>query len=346
MAAIQVFCSYSQVDEKWKRELLTALSPLQRSGLLDIWHFRLIPAGREWEPEIDFHLHSAQIVLLLISSDFINSNYCFSIEMAAALERHDIGEARVIPILLRDCLWEGLPFSRLQMLPSAAKPVKNWQHNRDAAWTDVAKGIQSVAHHLQEINTHGSSALNVPTEEPVMSHGNPHNNFFDVAAAGDTAVSAEDEPQFAIRSVQQCQHIMRTISYREEDWWSAEVGHEYLREQQMLLARNGKIQRVFIVPGAHDQQGIDALTETMDQQVEMGVDVFYVYELDIPAGYFAWIQDFILYDDRLLRVSTTVPPDGLLGRPAEVHTDASMVLRGLQWFNGLKALSTPWTTAE
>jgi len=78
----------------------------------------------------------------------------------------------------------------------------------------------------------------------------------------------------------------------------------------------------------------------------LGVDVSFVHEQDIPAGYFTWVQDFILYDDRLLRVSTTVPPDGLLGRPAQLYTDTDMLRRGIQWFNGLKALTTPWVPAE
>jgi len=343
VVAIEAFCAYSQVDEKLKRDLLAALSPLQRMDLLNVWNFRLIPIGRDWEAEISFHLHSAEIILLLVSSDFINSNYCYGIEMATALERHHAGKARVIPIILRDCLWEGLPFSRLQVLPTSSKPVKRWQ-DRDAAWTDVARGVQSSLFELRECSVSSILPRTVAKEDRVTLQGSPHNNFFDVAAAGDVVVAAEDEPRFALESVRLCERIMRTISYREEDWWRAEVGHEYLREQQSLLARNGTIERIFIVPGPNDQRSLGALTETMDSQSAAGINVFYIYELDIPAGYFSWVQDFILYDDKLLRVSTTVAADGLLGRPAEIHTNSGMVRRALQWYNGLKALSTPWAT--
>jgi hypothetical protein len=305
----------------------------------------LIPVGVEWEAEINSHLHSADIVILLISADFISSNYCYSIEMAAALARHDSGDARVIPVLLRDCLWEDLPFAPLQILPTDAKPVKRWQ-NRDAAWRDVAKGINSTIQDLKKSRAGGTLSVSPARGWLAMPNGKQHNNFFDVAAAGDVTVSAADEPRFAIESVRLCERIMRTISYREEDWWGAEEGKKYLLEQRLLLARGGRIERIFIIPGMNDSQSLALLEETLDQQAVLGIDVLYVYERDIPAGYFSWIQDFILYDERLLRVSTTVPPEGLLGRPAEVHTNADMVRRGLQWFNGLKTLCTTWANPD
>jgi hypothetical protein len=229
------------------------------------------------------------------------------------------------------------------MLPGSARSVRGWQHNRDAAWTNIARGIKQA---INEALPSGLWAPSATTGKADMGHGMPHNNFFDVAAAGDTTVSAEEEPEFAIRSVRQCKNMMRTISYREEDWWSAQVGDDYLQEQRQLLERNGRIQRIFVIPGPHEQQSLETLTETMDQQARIGIEVFYVYESDIPAGYFSWVQDFILYDDTLLRVSSTVPPNGLLGRAAEVHTDRSMVNRGLQWFNGLLSLSTPWEAVD
>jgi hypothetical protein len=70
-----------------------------------------------------------------------------------------------------------------------------------------------------------------------------------------------------------------------DTWWSAQVGDDYLQEQRQLLERNGRIQRIFVIPGPHEQQSLETLTETMDQQARIGIEVFYVYESDIPAGY-------------------------------------------------------------
>jgi hypothetical protein len=103
------------------------------------------------------------------------------------------------------------------MLPGLARSVRSWQHNRDAAWTNIARGIKEA---VSEADASGLWPHSETTGRANMGKGMPHNNFFDVAAAGDTTVLAADEPEFAVRSVQQCKHTMRTISYREEDWWS------------------------------------------------------------------------------------------------------------------------------
>jgi hypothetical protein len=114
----EIFYSYSHRDEALRKQLVTHLSSLKRRGRISEWHDRLIEAVADWEQEISTHLESAQIILLLVSATFIESEYCFSVEMTRAMERHKAGEARVIPISLRDVVWTGLPFSGLQALPS------------------------------------------------------------------------------------------------------------------------------------------------------------------------------------------------------------------------------------
>jgi hypothetical protein len=89
------------------------------------------------------------IILLLISIDFINSEYCYDTEMERAMERHQKGEARVIPIILRSCLWQYAPFAKLQALPKDAKAVQSWS-DRDEALTDIVDGIGKVAEELLE----------------------------------------------------------------------------------------------------------------------------------------------------------------------------------------------------
>jgi hypothetical protein len=101
----------------------------------------MIGAGDEWKGAIDKNLEEAYVILLLISSSFIASDYCWDIETKRAIERHDRGEAKVIPIILRPCDWHGAPFGKLQSLPRDDKAVTSWS-NRDEAWTEVAMGVR------------------------------------------------------------------------------------------------------------------------------------------------------------------------------------------------------------
>jgi|SRR5450755_149684 tetratricopeptide (TPR) repeat protein len=147
--AIEVFFSYSHKDEGLRAELEKQLSLLKRQDLITGWHDRRIVAGQVWAEEIDAHLNTAQIILLLISSDFMASDYCYGIEMKRAMERHERGEAHVIPIVLRPVYWKDAPFGKLQALPTDAQPVTSsrW-HNLDDAFFDVAEGIRRVSNKL------------------------------------------------------------------------------------------------------------------------------------------------------------------------------------------------------
>jgi len=132
------------------KSLRKHLMPLQRRGLITIWSDTDIDAGTAWEDEIKKHLDSAHIILLLISPDFMASDYCYSTEMERALERNATGEARVIPIILRPTAWKGAPFDKLQVLPSNAKPVtdrRSWQ-NEDEALNDVTEHIDPIVMEL------------------------------------------------------------------------------------------------------------------------------------------------------------------------------------------------------
>jgi internalin A len=139
----RLFYSYSHKDEDYQADLEIHLSLLQRKGLLKTWSDRKITAGQEWAGEIDKELERADIILLLISPDFIASNYCYDIEMKRALERHEAKEARVIPIIVRDVDWNIPPLRKLKALPKDAKPVKLWS-DKDTAWKNVAAGISTV----------------------------------------------------------------------------------------------------------------------------------------------------------------------------------------------------------
>jgi hypothetical protein len=146
---VELFYSYSHKDEPLREKLEKHLKILERQGYLKAWHDRDIEAGSEWGDQIDEHLTSAAIILLLISADFIASDYCYANEMQRAMQRHNAGEARVIPVILRRCLWQSAPFGGLQALPKDGKPVTAWE-DEDEAFLNIAQGIHRVIDRLTQ----------------------------------------------------------------------------------------------------------------------------------------------------------------------------------------------------
>jgi hypothetical protein len=145
--SIRVFISYAHEDEAFLKQLEKHLAFLHRQGLISTWYDRNISAGTEWAHEIDVNLSSAQIILLLVSANFLASEYCYSTEMKQAMERHERGEAHVIPIILRPVSWQDAPFGKLQALPNGAKPVIRWR-SRDEAFLDIARELKETAEKL------------------------------------------------------------------------------------------------------------------------------------------------------------------------------------------------------
>jgi hypothetical protein len=166
---VKIFFWYAHEDEILLKKLKTHLRPLQREGQIDVWYDRDISAGTEWEQEIDKHLKTADIILLLISPDFMDSDYCYGIEMKKALERHKRREVSVIPIILRPCYWRISGLDKLQALPTDAMPVisSSW-HNLDEAFFDIAEGIQKAAEKLisKQLLPAQNVSLKVPILEP------------------------------------------------------------------------------------------------------------------------------------------------------------------------------------
>jgi DNA polymerase III delta prime subunit len=140
-ASLTLFYSYAHEDESFREQLEKHLRLLKRQSLISEWHDRLIDAGTEWAKQIDEHLETASVILLLISPDFLASDYCYEIEMQCALERHARGVACVIPVILRPCEWHEAPFAHIQVLPRDGKPVTEWD-NLDAAFLNVTQGIR------------------------------------------------------------------------------------------------------------------------------------------------------------------------------------------------------------
>lgn len=138
-----IFFSYSHKDEVFRNELEAHLALLKHEGLVEAWHDRRIVAGDVVDDAIFSQLEAADVILLLVSSDFINSPYCYSREMARAMERHHAGQARVIPVILRHCDWHRAPFGQLLAAPRDGRPIASWP-DRDEALADVAKQVRQA----------------------------------------------------------------------------------------------------------------------------------------------------------------------------------------------------------
>ena len=165
---ITIFYSYSHRDEAFKEQLENHLALLRRKSLIKTWHDRRIIPGQEWETAIENHLDEADIVLLLVSADFIASDYCYGREVLRAMERHERNEAKVIPVVVRAVDWSDAPFGRLQALPKDAHPVTSW-NNQDEAWLDVEKGIKKAIEELQDIKYRDTSTSTLTSIRDVLA---------------------------------------------------------------------------------------------------------------------------------------------------------------------------------
>lgn len=146
---IRVFYSYSHKDEVFREQLEEHLAILRRTGLIQEWSDRKIVAGRDWKNEIDENLLAADLILLLVSSSFIASEYCIEKELNMAMSLHESGRARVVPIFVRPAIFAGAPFAGLQGLPKDAVSISEWS-NIDLAWQNVAIGLRKVLEDISE----------------------------------------------------------------------------------------------------------------------------------------------------------------------------------------------------
>jgi hypothetical protein len=140
---IRLFISYSHGDEIAKDELIKHLMPLKRAKLIRSWNDRMIMPGEKWDDEISAHLKKAEIIILIVSIEFINSDYCYDVELHEAMKRQEENKAIVIPVIYRNCVWQHAPFAELQALPKNAKPICSWNSQEDA-FVDVVKGVEKA----------------------------------------------------------------------------------------------------------------------------------------------------------------------------------------------------------
>jgi hypothetical protein len=168
---VKLFISYAHEDDTLRSEFTKHLAALRNQKLIDAWYDGRIAPGEMWEKAIFDQLDTADIILLLISADVLNSYFCYERELSRALQCHAAGQARVAPIILRPCLWEGdRQFGHLQVLPYEGQPITGW-NNRDEAFTNVVRGLKQVVQELADTNRrvaraggHGLGTL--PPEPP------------------------------------------------------------------------------------------------------------------------------------------------------------------------------------
>lgn len=165
---IKVFIAYARKDEEFLNQLRTHLRLLERNNSIEVWYDGKIIPGSKWDDEIKTHLHEAKIILLLVSANSLNSDYFYEKEMKGALERHERGNSIVIPVILRDCVWELSYLKNLQALPKDAKPVTKWNDTADA-YSSIVRGINESAENLRRRRTSHTQNIQAKVEKTKYS---------------------------------------------------------------------------------------------------------------------------------------------------------------------------------
>ena len=142
MKPVTLFISYSHKDSAYKEELDAHLAPLRREGLLSIWSDCDIQPGGNLDA-IKERLEASDIILLLISADYIQSKFCYEIELHRAMELRNERSAKILPVIVRPCDWKNSPFKQLKALPKDGLPVSEWKSS-DEAWSSVAQAIRQI----------------------------------------------------------------------------------------------------------------------------------------------------------------------------------------------------------
>jgi hypothetical protein len=170
---LNVFISYSHKDEAFKEALDTHLTMLKRSDKIATWNDRAILAGTEWDNEIKQQLANAHIIVLLVSASFLASDYIWKEELNHAMQRHNNGTARIIPVFIKACDWKDAPFGKIQGLPRDAKPIGT--ADNDEVWTAVAQGIRAVVADAQQrgIGVAEVTPINTPVDTPPTTNKAP-----------------------------------------------------------------------------------------------------------------------------------------------------------------------------
>lgn len=175
---VKIAFSYSHADELLRNELEKHLSALKRQGLIDTWHDRRILAGQEFDDEINRNFETADIILLLVSPDFIASDYCYNVEVSGAIDRHNAGKVKLIPIILRPCDWHDLPFGRILAATKDGKPITHFPSYDDGfleVVTAIKKAIKPIGNN--EVNQTITRSIELKTSSNYPIHTERSSNL-------------------------------------------------------------------------------------------------------------------------------------------------------------------------
>lgn len=146
---IKIYMAYarSNDDEEFVRQFKKMLKQLGRLPKVTCFDIG-ISAGTEWRKKKQGQLETADIILLLVSWTFLDSDYCVSTELGQAIESHKSGRSRVIPIILQKCPWEDTQLNDLEPLPKDGPPFEEWPSWAQAL-NNTYEGIKQVIKELQ-----------------------------------------------------------------------------------------------------------------------------------------------------------------------------------------------------
>lgn len=194
MEPVKIFISYAHKDEHYKDKLVTSFASLKRRGYVSAWEDRQIPVGGEWDQHIKSALNEAEVILLLISMDFMNSEYCYGIEVKTAIERHNDpnDNARVVPIIVRPSDWQDSEFARLQALPKGAVPISKWEYE-DEAYLDIVNQLKILINEMRGITAKPPTDIPhaIPVKETPVTETSPIEEFRALIGDGKTGKAIE-----------------------------------------------------------------------------------------------------------------------------------------------------------
>ncbi len=213
-----LFIAYSHEDLGFKNELKKFLRPMLREERISIWDDFDIEAGQDWDSKIKERLYGADIILLLVSSDSLASDYFYGKEVKVSLERHQKGEAVVVPVILRHCDWENTPLGGLEALPEKGRPVLEWP-SRDQAWQDTIRRLRRVVENIEnqrKAETEHADSLRIfKAAVEAADHLFSNQRWQEARTAYADALAAQlpgflpDKPQL-VQKISECDQNLRT----------------------------------------------------------------------------------------------------------------------------------------
>src|SRR3954451_24467773 len=235
---VRVFYSYSHADVRMLERLRKHLAMLRRHGLISEWHDRDIEAGAEWREEIARELDEADLILLLISADFLASDFCYEEEMVQAVARAEHGQATVIGVMLRPVDgWELSPFARFQVVPRNARPITQWA-SADEAYSDVAASIRSAIEHRLQASIDEPSAVHPDLPGAAAAPADPAARARrEQVEAALTQLLDRGHPDEFVVVIGDGEANYYTQSFAEEgSFWCEAVANQYLDAAHVLSA--------------------------------------------------------------------------------------------------------------